>query len=298
MYLTRNQIQDLVKKVGQPEASILFCNFFNAYRRHLDSQDMKELYDEEYFNKLKNHPHHALIADKFPLHIYNYYSYSYILTTIKQGCVLDIGCGDGDFVLALASQGFNAIGVDFDKRSIENAQKKAKLYNISAQFFCLDVVDLPDDFFVDCVVMNDVSEHLSDKEFMRVLAKAKKILKPEGRLLIHTPNGLALCNQTDQTFLQKLVLKYLYFFKKYTCFERSIEQMFYDQAHINIKSYAQLKSLLTEMNFSSKVNYDGDESNFTRFKFLNHYLKSVTSSNMLVIAQQELRKRPKVYDEK
>ena len=104
--------------------------------------------------------------------------------------VLDCGCSDGEFAarIAEAVKAKRAIGIDVVPEQIA----KAKARGIEAIVGNLDSgLDLPDES-VDMVVASHVIEHVADtdgliKEFYRVL-------KPNGYLVMATPNLAALTN--------------------------------------------------------------------------------------------------------
>ncbi len=277
MYLTKQQIESFIKKIGQPKASVLLNNFFNSYREHLNSNDVKALYDDEYLNKIRRTPTYLIIDNRYKIHIYNKYSYEYLLSKQKGNSVLEIGCGDGDFLLALAFRCFKCVGIDFSETFIREAEKKASSNNLKAKFLCMDVNDLSEKYSVDYVVMNDVFEHLSDRELDRIFIKIKQLLQPGGEIIIHTPNGLALCNDTDHSFLQYLYKYYLRIGRGFNGFERAANQIYYDQMHINIKSYRQLSQFLLRYGFKSRIIYDEHK---------NSLLTSILSTNILVIARR------------
>lgn len=277
MYLTKHQIESFVQLIGQPEASILLNRFFNSYRSHLHSNDVKELYDDEYRNILLSTPIYRTVDDKYKIHIYNKYSYEYLLSKPRGSAVLDIGCGDGDFALALAHNGYKCVGVDFSETLIKAAKSKASLNTLDTEFICTDIGSIPDSAGFNYIVMNDVIEHLSDRELSIILSKVVTLLRPAGEIIIHTPNGLALCNDTGHSFLQYLYKYYLRISQGFKGFERTASQIYYDQVHINIKTYKQLKRLLLQHSFMSKVFYD---------EYQQPALKSVQSSNMLVVARR------------
>ncbi len=277
MYLTKQQIESFVKRIGQPKASVLLNNFFDSYREHLNSNDMKELYDGEYLNTIRRTPTYLIIDNRYKIHIYNKYSYEYLLSKQKGNSVLEIGCGDGDFLLALSFRGFKCVGIDFSEIFIREAEKKASSNNLKAKFLCMDVNDLSEKYRFDYVVMNDVFEHLSDRELDRIFIKIKQLLQPDGEIIIHTPNGLALCNDTDHSFFQYLYKYYLRIGRGFKGFERAATQIYYDQMHINIKSYRQLNQFLLRCGFKSRIIYD---------EYKNSLLRSILSTNMLVIARR------------
>jgi len=107
-------------------------------------------------------------------------SHSLILSLLpEQGDgrrVLDVGCGPGYLLTALAARGYQATGVD------RTAPPQA------ADFVATDLDgELPvlNECF-DFVLLADVLEHLQRPE--RVVAWALQSLKPEGRLVISVPN--------------------------------------------------------------------------------------------------------------
>jgi SAM-dependent methyltransferase len=61
---------------------------------------------------------------------------------VPPGRALDLGCGTGTNVLYLARHGWDAVGVDFIGRPIEQARDKAEKAGVSAQFFTGDVTRL------------------------------------------------------------------------------------------------------------------------------------------------------------
>ena len=263
--------------MGQPKASVLLNKFFNSYRTYLHSADVRELYDDEYLSRINSHPTYLEVGSGYKIHIYSRFSYEYLSTRLrKDSKVLDVGCGSGDFVLAISSQGVKTgVGLDFSAQAIEQAQRRAAEAELPCHFFCADVSELATKDVFDFIVLNDIIEHLSDKELGDLFKNLKKVLAPMGKIVIHTPNGLALCNDTDSNLPQKCLKIVLRFFWGWSGIDRTVEQIYYDQVHINIKSYRQLKAFLRGQDYQSKVLYDEK----SRFPFL-----SQLSSNMLVIA--------------
>lgn len=278
MYLTKAQIESLVKKIGQPKASVLLHKIFNSYRGYLDSNDVRELYDHDYLEGIRATPIYKLVDNRYKIHIYNRYAYEYLMAKEARGCVLDVGCGDGDFLLALASHGFKCTGIDSSEDFIRGAETSAMRNGLEVDFFCGDCCHLSLKSHFDHIVLNDVIEHLSDRELEKLFEKIKALLNPHGEVIIHTPNGLALCNDTDHSFLQAVYKYYLRTFRHFVGFERTICQMSYEQVHINIKSYKQLRVFLEGAGFGCKVLYDDLHKSM---------LRSILSSNMLIIARRK-----------
>lgn len=61
------------------------------------------------------------------------------------GRVLDVGCGTGIHALWAAAEEHTAVGIDFSKKGIEQARKKAEQRGLDATFRVANALDFPDD---------------------------------------------------------------------------------------------------------------------------------------------------------
>lgn len=98
--------------------------------------------------------------------------------------LIDVGCGQGLFGEAVKKR-FPACeiwGIEPVAAAAEDAARRAD-YVLHAPLE--SVPDLPSAYF-DAVTMNDVLEHMTWPE--PALALARRILKPEGRLILSLPN--------------------------------------------------------------------------------------------------------------
>jgi 2-polyprenyl-3-methyl-5-hydroxy-6-metoxy-1,4-benzoquinol methylase len=102
-----------------------------------------------------------------------------------QAKVLDIGCGNGNISMALGSLGYNVTGVDIDIVSIEKANAKNNLPNVSFRILDANSFKLNDEY--DAIVCSEVLEHLTDPA--ELLQSIYRILKPNGILAATVPNG-------------------------------------------------------------------------------------------------------------
>jgi len=103
------------------------------------------------------------------------------LPSLNQGNLLDVGCGDGDFVLAMQDYGWRTQGVDLDPAAVEFARQRGadvRLGLLSEQHYESDTFD--------CIVMSHAIEHVADP--VGILRECYRILKPGGRLVLATPN--------------------------------------------------------------------------------------------------------------
>ena len=107
------------------------------------------------------------------------------------GPALELGCGAGDLTLWLAGKGYVAYGVDIAPTAIEWAREKALERNVTADFRVGSVVDLcgyPDGFF-DVVLDGHCFHCIIGHDRSLFLASARRVLKPEGVLLVATMCG-------------------------------------------------------------------------------------------------------------
>lgn len=108
--------------------------------------------------------------------------------------MLDAGCGTGNFGQLVKEQNpkIEIWGIELDKASADEA--RAKLDNVLNGDVCVLADTLPDDHF-DCIIFNDILEHLADP--YSLLSKIKAKLKPTGSIVCSLPNVRYLPNLRD-----------------------------------------------------------------------------------------------------
>jgi len=102
------------------------------------------------------------------------------------GRAIDLGCGTGTNVITLARLGWQATGVDFIPRAIDQACKKAKLAGVSADLRVgdvtrLDGIDGPFDFVLDLGCFHGLTE----KEKGDYLRQIDRIMAPGGAWFLY-----------------------------------------------------------------------------------------------------------------
>ena len=107
--------------------------------------------------------------------------------------VLDVGCGRGEVVLYCARKGIEAVGVDYSQEVLDIAEHAKRTHSTQEQgrmkFIRGDVKSLDTKEPFDRIFMLDFVEHLYDWELNGLFQTCKKLLKPEGQIIIHTlPN--------------------------------------------------------------------------------------------------------------
>jgi len=129
------------------------------------------------------------------------------------GKILDAGCSVGNFI-SLDPE--NIIGVDIDKEAMEIAKKRG--FNV--RYMDLNgKLDFPDNYF-SAIHASHVLAHVVDPLF--TLKEFRRVLKPEGKLVLFTPN----------IFKYKFEVFNDYTFKSYFT-PKSLKQIAYDAGFRN-----------------------------------------------------------------
>lgn len=107
---------------------------------------------------------------------------------IKRQKILDIGCFDGTLLSMIKNRNNQFYGIDANDYAVKQARKKGIRVK---QFFFDDVTKVPfADKFFDLVTAGEIIEHIYDTDFF--LEELKRMLIPDGYLLISTPNIASL----------------------------------------------------------------------------------------------------------
>ena len=116
----------------------------------------------------------------------HWHRYAFAAEFVKNARVLDAACGEGYGSYLLADTAEKVVGVDVSDAAITHATSRyAQADNL--EFAVQDVtrLDFADNSF-DVVVSFETLEHLAAQDVM--LAEFRRVLKPEGLLIISTPD--------------------------------------------------------------------------------------------------------------
>jgi len=102
------------------------------------------------------------------------------------GRLLDVGCGAGEYLAFMRDHGWESEGVDFDVEAVESARAR---FGVNAHCRQLEEMNYPDAHF-DAITMNHLIEHVSDP--VRLLLECRRVLKPDGLIVVTTPNSCSL----------------------------------------------------------------------------------------------------------
>lgn len=164
--------------------------------------------------------------------------------------MLDIGCGEGFFSQQI-KQKLNAEvwGIELDKTRGNIAQTKID------KVFIGDIVELideiPDNYF-DCIVFNDVLEHLVDP--FSLLLDIKNKLKKDGTIVSSIPNVRYFLN------LKNLLIK-----KQWKYEDAGI----LDKTHLRFFTFRSIVEMFNSLNYEIKIIKGINPINSWKFSLLN-----------------------------
>ena len=147
--------------------------------------------------------------------------YDFLIThSIEKGRGREMGCGKGRNVIGLAEKGFEMYGFDFSDVAIEEAKRRAKEINSSANFLVQDATlawDFDSDYFdfvIDCYASTDIESEVG-RSFAR--NEIYRVLKSGGYFLAvllssdsdyHNEIALSSAGPEKNTFLHPLTGKF------------------------------------------------------------------------------------------
>ncbi len=105
----------------------------------------------------------------------------------KNAFLLDIGCGDGNFIYWLNKMGYkNAFGIDISAEQIEKGRKLG-INNLICDDLLKYLNENKQKF--DFIIARDVIEHFTRNEVFEILMLVNKNLTDKGRFVMQVPNG-------------------------------------------------------------------------------------------------------------
>lgn len=107
--------------------------------------------------------------------------------------ILDIGCGTGRHAIELARRGYSVTGIDLSEAQLARAREKAAALGVAVDFQRQDACHLPFRHEFDLAIMlceGAFSLMETDEMNYQILQDAARALRPRGKLVFTTLNGL------------------------------------------------------------------------------------------------------------
>lgn len=114
----------------------------------------------------------------------------YLGDAVPGGRLLDIGCGNGDFLARMRRRGWIVEGLEVDPEAVEAARAA---HGLTIHLGDLEGLAFPGNSF-DAITMNQVIEHVHEP--VPLIRECLRILKPGGKLVVATPNISSLGHRT------------------------------------------------------------------------------------------------------
>lgn len=111
----------------------------------------------------------------------------------KNKKVLDIACGEGYGSNLISKLAAEVTGIDIDETTINNASKK--YFDKKIRFIKGSILDIPaENGYFDLITCFETLEHVFNHE--KTIRELKRVLHPDGILLISTPDKLSYSEKT------------------------------------------------------------------------------------------------------
>ncbi len=98
--------------------------------------------------------------------------------------LLDAGCGTGTYAIAMAERGFYVIGIDSSAELIAEAKRKSSMAGTSVDFVVGDILELPEEIFVDAILCRGVLNDLVKSDSRWAVFPSFARVMPEGGIMI------------------------------------------------------------------------------------------------------------------
>lgn len=207
-YLLLKEKQDRENTIK--DIKVLKDKFYLRYNEELMNDSREKVQDQvkAYIN----------ILDKF-----------FIKEKRKELKVVDLGCGECEFVELLNENGYCAIGIDDNQNVIQKVNQLMPNINIICQRADKYLQEQADNS-IDVISSIHMIEHLSFEEILLFLKECYRTLKSGGILIIETPNPLNILIATyyfhlDPTHVAPIPKELLHFYIEETGFKVMEEQM-------------------------------------------------------------------------
>ncbi len=221
------------------------------------------LYTEEYFRTACEG--YAEFNASEGEHLSRRLSAAFALAEVTPGMsILDVGCGRGEILRHCARLGANAYGIDYAEVAVRMSQRVIGSFDGETRsktaVMQADAKRLPfSDEAFDRVLMFDVVEHLHPWELHTAMLEVHRVLKPDGRFIVHTaPNAWYDRYAYPLVRWVRTLMGEGY---KYPKNPRQFMVSVNEHVHVNEQSLWSMKKALRRAGFKGKVWLDSPPQN-------------------------------------
>lgn len=217
--------------------------------------------------------------------------YERVLTLCKKGKILDIGCGEGSFLRKFPTSSWQISGVEINKSLAKFAKTHTKNATIITK--PIESTRLPKKNF-DIITLWHVLEHLQNP--VTVLRSLRKIISPNGYIVIEVPHGNSIYKSLFQKYWQLLLLpRHLFFWTKKSL-KYALNDAGFEVIHTSYPGILNLSGASSCANFLQSKGFNQLLAIITAILFsplcvLMNIFFFNKRDNMVVIAQQKINQK-------
>jgi glycosyltransferase involved in cell wall biosynthesis len=252
-------------------------------------QELADIYSKNYFiNFDDNRSHITALKSGTADHYLNLIE-SYTKKPL-QGRLLEIGCGQGDFLVKAAARGLDVTGVEYSSHAVEIAANKL---GKSGQVICGEITQLLNsNLRFDYIVFADVLEHVRNPR--KFLQSVHSLLGKEGIAIAIVPSLDSFSARLMKNKWVEFKPEHLWYFSKAT-----LKRLFYSEGFYKEKIYSAKKTLSIDYIAEHFEHYPVQPfSNLMRLmkRLLPHFLRRypfrVVASGIMLLARKNEIKFP------
>jgi len=200
----------------------------------IDDSALKDIYSEKYFHSQHPEGYGDFVARKDDVINYRLKAIMDLINNIKpnKGKLLEIGCALGYFLELAQDSGWEAKGVELSLWASQYAREKTKVHVFTGK---LEDVKFPDLYF-DAIVMIELLEHTPNPQVF--LKEVHRVLKPDGIILITTPNSKSIHGKIwKKTFQETFFIPEHLFLFSISTINHMLELINFKIIHLQTKTY-------------------------------------------------------------
>lgn len=192
------------------------------------------------------------------MHMEHFQRYLSVSNLTQDKVVADAACGDGYGTSILARNARRVFGIDIDSDTIQRAKEKYTDPNIS--FIEGSIENLPlEDQSIDVFISFETIEHVTEELQKKFLNEIFRVLKPEGILVISTPNKALysdLYNYHNEFHIKEFYKEEFVAFLKNKFQNVKLYNQYFETVSI-IDSYEDVANRASFFRETDKYSYDG-----------------------------------------